>query len=238
MWLGRQNYEGVRNDLCADFLPFMRAAGYALQAVVRFDGMLVTRHGREDDYCRTLKQQGRHGKPGSWLDEADAYWQLEQTREVPPSVGWGRAGGPSGHKRGNQRHTSRGGRAASNDQLVPPHEWVAAAEEGHCGGTEAGVEGDCESGTVGNWPLSPQATDSWESAAGECLERCRQCAKCHVISVSLKYQDCSWYAACGRGGGGGGGGGAKQRPMLTSLSKTPAGFKSAVALLSDPTKRG
>ena len=88
VWLGRQNYAGVRNDLCRDFLPLMRGHGYQLQAVVRLDGSRVTRRGREEAFCADLGQRHGSGRPGSWTDEADAYWQLESTSEPIPSVGW------------------------------------------------------------------------------------------------------------------------------------------------------
>jgi len=202
VWLGRQNYAGVRNDLCRDFLPYLRRVGYALQAVVRFDGSLVTRKGREDEYCRAQERREGLGKPGFWQDEADAYWQLEQTSEKAPTVGWD-FGAP--HRR-HQRPVH---------QVVDVHKWLRQAQPGHCGATRVNDHGDCTAGTQGSWRLSALATETWHSAAAECLDRCSGCARCGVISVSVDFKDCSWYAACDTSAG--------------ALQQTPRGVRSAPA---------
>ena len=206
VWLGRQNYAGVRNDLCRDFLPYLRRVGYALQAVVRFDGSLVTRKGKEDEYCKAQKPRVGEGKPGSWQDEADAYWQLEQTSEATPTVGWD-FGAPLPHL-GHQQAVK---------PVVKAHEWLRQAQPGHCGATRENDQGDCTAGTQGSWRLSPLATETWHSAAAECLDRCSGCARCGVISVSLHFKDCSWYAACDASAG--------------ALQQTPSGIRSAAAAM-------
>ena len=73
--------------------------------------------------------------------------------------------------------------------------WLAASREGHCGTTSG--PGDCAAGDKGSWPLSqlglPRQT--WSHAIAACLERCSQCARCTHVSVSLAYDDCSWFAS-------------------------------------------
>ena len=63
-------------------------------------------------------------------------------------------------------------------------------------------------------PVSPFGSETWESAATECLGHCAACAQCRVISIGLKLHDCSWYSSCALG---------------AQLTLQPAGFRSASA---------
>lgn len=67
---------------------------------------------------------------------------------------------------------------------------------GHCGIT-SGATGDCSMGLVGSFGLSSQAAKSgWPTAIHECVLKCRSCEQCRYVTVSLQYQDCSWYHEC------------------------------------------
>ena len=121
------------------------------------------------------------------------------------------------------RLESRHRRTTHAGPLASPHKWLARAQPGHCGTTAYG-EGSCTSGSRGSWKLSALGTETWVSAAAECLEHCAQCARCHVISVSVRHRDCSWYAAC---------------PATTTgarelggavLQSEPKGFRTAAAV--------
>ena len=211
VWLGaRQNYVGVRNDLCRDFLPHLSALGYELLAVVRFDGVLVTRQGKSERYCARQEQRkgAGAGAAGSWTDEADSYWRLASSRHLtPPRVGWDFATPALHSHRHRGRRPSRGTR-----ETVSAAAWLQGAADGHCGVTRD--EGDCRAGDRGAWRLSPFGSETWESAASECLGHCAACARCRVISIGLQLHDCSWYSSCALG---------------AQLTLQPAGFRSASA---------
>lgn len=64
---------------------------------------------------------------------------------------------------------------------------------GYCTGTVEGWQGDCTNGHVGSSPITRS------SSHAECIERCRRCAQCTFVSVSLKNEDCSWYSGCATG---------------------------------------
>ena len=36
----------------------------------------------------------------------------------------------------------------------------------------------------------------WATAAAWCLDRCSHCRRCRFVSISLVFNDCSWYASC------------------------------------------
>ena len=80
---------------------------------------------------------------------------------------------------------------------VGARQWLSNASAGHCGAT---VDlGDCDigdQGTFGEPQAIAGATDRWRAATRWCLVQCASCSRCQYISLSLKYQDCSWYATC------------------------------------------
>lgn len=73
--------------------------------------------------------------------------------------------------------------------------WLQRSAVGHCGDTE--YNADCSREGRGAWTISRAAYKAgWAAAARECLRRCAKCAQCRVVSISLKYADCSWYTHC------------------------------------------
>ena len=64
---------------------------------------------------------------------------------------------------------------------------------GLCTATADGWQGDCAHGALGTWPLRP-GTAVYDRRS--CVERCRACARCRFVSVSLENRDCSWYSDC------------------------------------------
>ena len=78
-------------------------------------------------------------------------------------------------------------------------QWLANASAGHCGAT---IDlGDCEIGDQGTFgaPPATKSKDPWRRATRWCLQQCGTCRRCSYISVSIKYEDCSWYASCDLG---------------------------------------
>lgn len=37
---------------------------------------------------------------------------------------------------------------------------------------------------------------TWIAAAQLCLQWCLECFRCHHVSLSLEYRDCSWFQRC------------------------------------------
>ena len=85
--------------------------------------------------------------------------------------------------------------------LASPSTWLAAAQAGHCGITQQGPQ-QCDSGTRGAFGLSAKEAASWSLAVTSCLAKCRECARCRYLTVSLQYRDCSWYWRCEKQPGG------------------------------------
>ena len=71
---------------------------------------------------------------------------------------------------------------------------------GHCGTTQTGERGDCESGDKGSLLPVMQAAyknkKKWHAAIAECMALCAQCARCEYVSISPRWNDCSWYHSC------------------------------------------
>ena len=72
---------------------------------------------------------------------------------------------------------------------APQQRW----RRGLCAATADGWQGDCSRGALGTWPLK-QGTAVFDRRS--CVERCRTCARCRFVSVSLENRDCSWYSDC------------------------------------------
>jgi len=69
--------------------------------------------------------------------------------------------------------------------------WLAEASPGYCDKTVKA--GDCRAGSKGMLDLLPHEAMSWVGAAEACMRRCHRCERCHYVSLSIKWQDCSWY---------------------------------------------
>ena len=74
-------------------------------------------------------------------------------------------------------------------------EWKHRAARGTCGITDENT-GNCLYSSKGSFGLPKHALDSWTDAAPYCLDRCKQCARCQHVSISLTWKDCSWFARC------------------------------------------
>ena len=63
---------------------------------------------------------------------------------------------------------------------------------GLCGPTDR--EGQCETDDRGSWNVDKHHITSMD----ECAAKCRQCARCAYVSLSLaaQHRDCSWYSEC------------------------------------------
>lgn len=68
---------------------------------------------------------------------------------------------------------------------------------GFCAKTVSSWAGSCETGTIGNWQLpAGEYAGGWSAAAAACAMRCRRCARCRYVSVSLHWRDCGWFERC------------------------------------------
>ena len=73
-------------------------------------------------------------------------------------------------------------------------QWLAEAGPGYCETTTKA--GNCEHGNKGIFDLLPHEAMSWEEAAHACMRRCLRCPRCRFVSLSLQWQDCSWFHSC------------------------------------------
>eukprot|EP00966_Prymnesium_polylepis_P283855 6557378-Prymnesium_polylepis.1 len=67
---------------------------------------------------------------------------------------------------------------------------------GFCATTVAGYRGDCSRGAMGSVDLAPGAWHDANSVRQACVRACRECARCRVVSWSLRHRDCSWFHTC------------------------------------------
>ena len=76
----------------------------------------------------------------------------------------------------------------------------SASEElhalGFCSTTTDGDRGDCGLGDKGWLGLTKSERASWPVAVQACTRKCMGCSRCRIISLSLKWKDCSWYQRC------------------------------------------
>lgn len=72
--------------------------------------------------------------------------------------------------------------------------WIGSASPGYCQKTVK--PGDCVTSSKGMFALLPEEAMSWADAVHACMRRCLGCLRCRHISVSMQWQDCSWYASC------------------------------------------
>ena len=86
---------------------------------------------------------------------------------------------------------------------------------GYCEATKAAKQtaSNCKRGHKGWWALNgPRHRSSWEAAFDYCAKRCTNCQRCRYISVSIQWNDCSWFHECD----------------MDALKNAPTGFKSAM----------
>jgi len=84
-----------------------------------------------------------------------------------------------------------------DDDSAPPAwvtSWVGSASPGYCQKTVK--PGNCGTSSKGMFPLLPDEAMSWADAVHACMRRCLACQRCKYISVSMQWQDCSWFAHC------------------------------------------
>lgn len=73
-------YEGVKNDLCLHWIPFMTANGYTLVGTtVNYNQKFQT----ADKVMEACARQDRKADPKAGLKEVDALWKLSTVKETP-----------------------------------------------------------------------------------------------------------------------------------------------------------
>ena len=65
--------------------------------------------------------------------------------------------------------------------------------DGYCGVTETGKQGDCEGGSLGSFSIRAFSS---EHALRTCALKCAACNRCQYVSLSVRFQDCSWFTRC------------------------------------------
>jgi hypothetical protein len=90
------------------------------------------------------------------------------------------------------------------------------SSSGHSVRAPSGLLGSaCERDHKGTWQLPMRrGLDRWERSVEECLTRCSLCDRCAFISVSPRFGDCSWFAACN----------------VRALHQRPSGFRTGRAI--------
>ena len=69
--------------------------------------------------------------------------------------------------------------------------------DGYCDTTGFGNAGACEHDDKGSFDNVHFPTRStWAAAARHCADRCLACHRCVYISVSIQWNDCSWFSEC------------------------------------------
>ena len=99
--------------------------------------------------------------------------------------------------RGEQARGGTGPQAPaySRERRFAALHWLNRSFPGHCGVTT--TAGDCSMGSSGALRLSIRARQSgWQASVTECISKCRGCQGCRYITVSLQFEDCSWYREC------------------------------------------
>jgi hypothetical protein len=73
--------------------------------------------------------------------------------------------------------------------------WLATSRPGICGKAESGPS-DCSGGDTGSFSLPKPKTSDWDTAVLACLLACSRCDQCKYVSISLRWEDCSWFSSC------------------------------------------
>ena len=108
--------------------------------------------------------------------------------------------------------------AVSKYPVKIANQWLSTAKDGFCAATTG--PGNCEVDNMGSFAIAPHERDyfkTWTRAAQLCLQKCSECRRCGMVSISIKDVDCSWYRSCRK------------------LSTIYDGFRSG-ALVLDPTQ--
>uniref|UniRef100_A0A7S0LQY0 Hexosyltransferase n=1 Tax=Coccolithus braarudii TaxID=221442 RepID=A0A7S0LQY0_9EUKA len=103
--------------------------------------------------------------------------------------------------------------ASARRGLIQAPKWGPAVRQGFCSTTNG--EADCTRATKGSFKIVREVADvklSWQELLRLCLRRCSECERCNFISVSLAWEDCSWFSMCD----------------LDDLHQFPRGFRSMV----------
>ena len=76
--------------------------------------------------------------------------------------------------------------------------WLAGSTNGYCNTTTTSNTSDCASGESGAFSVdgASGALNNVTTLAQYCLAACAGCARCQFLTVSHRFADCSWYAAC------------------------------------------
>ena len=78
--------------------------------------------------------------------------------------------------------------AAASSPLAPTLTFISPALDGYCDTTVDGQGERCETyDTKGTWRLSDEEA---------CISRCATCNRCHFVSFSRRFSDCSWFRRC------------------------------------------
>ena len=106
---------------------------------------------------------------------------------------------------------------------------------GFCTGTDSAAA-DCRLHTKGSWRLRPEDVVTWEAAARACASLCSLCEGCRYVSISLKFNDCSWFTHCyGAGSATAASRSAVARKQKRrKLHRNPNGFITATMLRAPP----
>jgi len=81
---------------------------------------------------------------------------------------------------------------SSAAQSLPTAGW----DDGYCDATGFGNEGACETDDKGSFANVQFRGSSWTAAIRVCAALCLKCQRCRYISVSLHWNDCSWFNEC------------------------------------------
>ena len=67
--------------------------------------------------------------------------------------------------------------------------------DGYCDSTGFGNAGVCETDDKGSFS-NIRLPQSWDDAYQLCAARCLDCSRCNYVSLSLQWNDCSWFNEC------------------------------------------
>ena len=68
--------------------------------------------------------------------------------------------------------------------------------EGYCDTTGFNNVGACQHDDKGSFGEILAGMRSWTAAFARCRERCLGCERCNYVSLSIQWNDCSWFESC------------------------------------------
>ena len=128
---------------------------------------------------------------------------------------------PAGFRSGSMAAWRNGRCARTLAPMVRPRsaaQWLGHSVQGLCGATDdnaADTTHSCDDADAGVWSFATLGLHAhskgrtvpwheaapggdhqvtWHEAARACLRRCASCSRCRNVSVSLRNEECSWYA--------------------------------------------